>query len=302
MSKKFDPEKSFMDLPILWWVVGVLLFISFAVATPIALNTELIFRWDSTGFNNAVKIFTVPLGISALIIPFVAILAANHRSVQANHRSAQTKEQIKLTSNQNYFSNYFTHLGEFIKYIDKEKPDSKIKINNARNLHHKLFPNLKSTGELNISEEITLKLESEIDSIISFIRMFNDGHKGRAEETLIEIHKIHENLCALFNINFPYEGAISIKLEHGKIVSTSRNLQGLFAVSKEISSYIKYLLAFDENHKSTINLNKMTSLDISKVPQEQIEFRGKPFSAISFSPFTEGIFVSSPTMTAEPTS
>ncbi|EJG1583068.1 hypothetical protein CIF45_RS22770, partial [Vibrio parahaemolyticus] len=108
-SKYFNPHKSFISLPALWGVVVALSLFSLVLAFIIVANSELDVDLSFTGFNNFLTVFRVPLGILALIIPIVALLAANHRS-------EQTKEQIRVTNQQNNFANYYKHIEEYEKY------------------------------------------------------------------------------------------------------------------------------------------------------------------------------------------
>lgn len=85
-------------------------FISLSLFILIIKNNSLIFLWTYEGINNLLIIFKVPLGILALIIPFIAV-------INANHRSKQTLLQLKEANLQNTFSNYFLHKKEFSIYI-----------------------------------------------------------------------------------------------------------------------------------------------------------------------------------------
>ncbi len=108
-SEWFDPNKSFLSLKIVWIAVFILLFSAVLSATIIIIHSKLELNLSYLGFNSFISIFKFPLAITALIIPIVALLAANHRS-------EQTKEQIRVTNSQNVFSNYYKHIEEFVKY------------------------------------------------------------------------------------------------------------------------------------------------------------------------------------------
>lgn len=154
-SKFFDPHKSFLSLPIVKITVVTLITVSLAIAALIAFNAKLSFNANYDSFNFFFTVFRFPLAISALIIPLVALLAANHRS-------EQTKEQIRVTNSQNVFSNYYKHLEEFIKYaqpIAGNKTD-------VRFLHHRLFPDA-STGNYSVNPNL-LNLLSELDKVVAY--------------------------------------------------------------------------------------------------------------------------------------
>lgn len=158
-SHLFDPEKSLIQLKILWWSVGIPLFISTIIFIIIVCNSNLIFQGNYGGFNHFLLIFKVPLTILALIIPIVALLAANHRS-------EQTKKQIILSRSQNNFTNYYNHLGEFNLYVKEHfeglphKPDS-------RQLHRKLFPYAFTGDSYSACEKLILELDKLIFEIVN---------------------------------------------------------------------------------------------------------------------------------------
>ncbi|MCG6359171.1 hypothetical protein K6U58_11335 [Vibrio fluvialis] len=157
MNKKkgfFDPETSFLDL---WIVRGFILFfiaISIILAVYIRQTSDLQYLKGYVGLNNFLVIYKIPLGILALIIPIVALLAANHRS-------EQTKKQIEVTNNQNQFSNYYKHIEEFGKYFDQISDKiTYIKEHDYRHLHSIIFPE-SMTGKYRTSDNFV-----EIFSII----------------------------------------------------------------------------------------------------------------------------------------
>lgn len=92
-------------------------------------------------------------------------------------RSEQTKEQIRVTSIQNNFANYYKHLEEFIKYVDKHQYTDNI--SGARYIHKRLYPdaqsgkydlckNLLTTWELvnNIPRELLNTYPSDYDESV----------------------------------------------------------------------------------------------------------------------------------------
>lgn len=145
-SEWFDPHKSFLSLGVVWVTVGTLLSMSIASASVIINNSELTVDLSFNGFNQFISIFRFPLGIAALIIPMVALLAANHRS-------EQTKEQIRVTNAQNVFSNYYKHIEEFIKYLDGRV----VKDIDLRFVHNKIFPKA-AEGDYSLDDRFLLSL------------------------------------------------------------------------------------------------------------------------------------------------
>jgi hypothetical protein len=150
-SGLFDPHKSFLSLKIVWVSVIFLFLFSLIIGFVILANSEFVIDLSFTGFNLFIFAFKFPLAIAALIIPIVALLAANHRS-------EQTKEQIRVTNAQNVFSNYYKHIDEFNKYlsnrVDKEA--------DLRFSHSNIYPSA-SEGDYSFSE-----------NLISLLSQFNE--------------------------------------------------------------------------------------------------------------------------------
>ncbi|WP_345860414.1 hypothetical protein [Shewanella algae] len=141
-SEMFNPNKSFLSLPIVWFAVSTFLLLSCVSISFIICNSNLELDLSYNGFNSFISIFKFPLGISALIIPVIALLAANHRS-------EQTKEQIRVTNAQNVFSNYYKHIEEFTKYLS-ERIDKNIDLRYA---HSKFYPRA-SEGDYEIDPKL----------------------------------------------------------------------------------------------------------------------------------------------------
>jgi len=147
---EFDPHKSFINLAAFKWTFFGLLFFSFFTAGIIYSNSNLSINWSYQGFNHALTIFKVPLGVLATIIPAIALLAANHRSEQA-------KEQMRLSESQNKFSNYYKHTEEFEKHITTCESGTKKRIARKRLLHGVIFPDARNgsyNSERNIINEL----------------------------------------------------------------------------------------------------------------------------------------------------
>jgi hypothetical protein len=84
--------------------------LSLSVMVYIALTSQLEFKSGYAGLNFALEIFKVPLTIFAIIFPSVALVTANHRSIQS-------KKQIEITLNQNRLS-VRPHLSDLTEIIE----------------------------------------------------------------------------------------------------------------------------------------------------------------------------------------
>lgn len=184
MTKKlFDPEKSFFQLPIVWGTVFLFVIVATILTAIILTNSNLQIDLSYTGFNLWITIHKLPLAILALLIPVIAVLAANHRS-------EQTKESISLTKSQNRFSNYYKHLEEFIKYTTKlEEKHSGLKIN-ARKLHGHLFQNSR-TGNYLIPEETLINLKKELQKAVTLLSKISKSPNEISTEIIDGVKNIN---------------------------------------------------------------------------------------------------------------
>ncbi|WP_296935206.1 hypothetical protein [uncultured Marinobacter sp.] len=69
--------------------------------------------WTLNGFNNFIALFKLPIGMASLAIPFGALIASHHRSIQS-------ARQIESQQQQHTFSNYIKHKEYFGKFLDDE--------------------------------------------------------------------------------------------------------------------------------------------------------------------------------------
>lgn len=79
------------------------------------LSPNLEFSMAADSINKLIASLQLPLAIASLSIPFVAMVAAVHRS-------SQTAHQISVQTEQNNFANHFKHLEEFSKAMDSMIP------------------------------------------------------------------------------------------------------------------------------------------------------------------------------------
>ncbi|NVK23923.1 MAG: hypothetical protein HWE10_03245 [Gammaproteobacteria bacterium] len=135
----FDPSKSFFDLPIVWWTVGIIGGVFVVIAVSIIYHGNYSFDGSAAGFNLFVKDFAFPLGVLSLLIPIIAVFAAQHRS---NISIKQINEAVRA----NNFSIYCKHLELFEIYIN----DSEYKniVEHIRTFHLALFKNIKNGSDI----------------------------------------------------------------------------------------------------------------------------------------------------------
>ncbi|WP_416638280.1 hypothetical protein [Pseudomonas sp. OHS18] len=165
----FDPNTSFIDLPILRKTIYFSLTAAGIISGVIFYFSELTPNLSFEGFNQAITVFKAPLGILGVTIPFIALLAANHRS-------EQTKEQMRLASENNNFSNYFKHADEFEQFVEKHHKKESIEIISARSFHKLSFPEARN-GNYIAAKEITLRTKNTISLAAKGVKEINEHRK-----------------------------------------------------------------------------------------------------------------------------
>jgi hypothetical protein len=163
-SNLFNPNKSFFQLWVVRLTVVGVVGVAYWVYDLIMENGNYIECYTSACFNESVTTFKVPLGILSLLIPIIAVYAANHRS-------EQTKKQIELAREQNNFINYYKHLEEFEKHFEKVE-SSKTRVGtgllNARKIHGAFFPD-GINGHLHIIHSINSLLNESYQAVINVL-------------------------------------------------------------------------------------------------------------------------------------
>lgn len=184
-AKSFD-NPSLSELGIFWAAIVVPLFISAILFIVICLNSNLFWDFSYKGFNFFIKTFRFPIAVAALIFPCVALVAANHRSIQ-------TKKQIETIGSQNMFSNYYKHVEEFYKLIDRLSENYGLKVESKPSLYLVFFAknsptffspyyNVASNNiNLTSAHELIEKKVNEINGIHEDLSLDN----GKKDEYLI---------------------------------------------------------------------------------------------------------------------
>ncbi|MGI9950626.1 hypothetical protein [Vibrio hyugaensis] len=151
--------------PTFYIPVALLIVLSIVITIVISVKSHL--QWNLTyeGFNFAIVVFRVPLTLLAVCGTWAAFVAANHRSKLAI-------AQIKLTSEQNVFTNYFKHLEEFEKYMAKQ---SNIKLQKSiRDLHDTLYGSF-DMFQPRVRDELRGSLIKSLDVCTEVLFKFEKG-------------------------------------------------------------------------------------------------------------------------------
>ncbi|MBP1010334.1 hypothetical protein [Serratia fonticola] len=142
------------------------LVISIMLCIPLWLKTE----WDlsAQGYDVFLNLYKLPIGVLSLSIPFVAIVAHIHRTIQ-------TSEQINTTRRKNAADSFFSHHKFMIEAINKisEKDitilhNYKYKIDDPYHLYANFFKN--SSYENGIDTRNIPLLVDEIDKEVNEIK------------------------------------------------------------------------------------------------------------------------------------
>jgi len=271
---KFDPHKSFVTLPIFWVTVGTILSIAFLISLVIYANENLHFDFTAKGFNGFLNIFKLPLGISALIIPIVALLAANHRS-------EQTKAQILTNKQQNMFSNYYKHIEEFEKYVELiNSRKTGFSVPHKRNCHKRLFPKA-AKGEFSICEVLFQNIHNSFAEIETLIHYFHGGHKTTPLETIFNIEHEFDKIFSFANCSWAQRSGVQLNFNGSQFV-TAKNMVAFMNSVKLRADMFMELISFDQSSGIPRNLIIVASIDPQRAPNESISVEG---NYVHFNPF-----------------
>lgn len=236
----------------------------------IIYNSELQPNYTYTGLNNALTIFKIPLGILALIIPIVALLAANHRS-------EQTKEQMYLASANNNFANFYKHTEEFESYL-MEHEDDKIKVSLPRKFHRLAFPDAKR-GNFTVSKEIDSQINWYLEHILD--ASTNLDVTTNWLPALAELNILITQYGDHFYIKgYKATQGISYTYEDTKIIIPDGDIRNIIITIKTITEKIRDALLFDEKYEPGNLLTKIIEFDYKKIPSSKLSNTDnfKPFN------------------------
>lgn len=268
---RFDPKKSFVQLPILWFTVLFFVAIASIVAVIIARNTHLQFDPSAAGFNYFLSVFKFPLGLVALIIPVVALLAANHRSTQ-------TSAQLIAASTQNLFSNYYKHSEEFSKHLGDRVSPKIIGNSSPRKLHSLLFPRAKE-GEYVIDAKLSASIEKHLSFVVEHLTKVGSG--GSVGTSVAAAELVFKRDIAGLGFPFPGMSGVTLKIDN-EDVAVQNDLRAFFLEIKNRAYAFQAMLEFDHSYATTQSLAILCSIDLTVVPairttQLQNASRFKPF-------------------------
>ncbi|MCH5651191.1 hypothetical protein [Pseudomonas syringae] len=270
----FDPHTTLLKLKTVVYVIASIFALAAIVALTIAYHTlGLKYNLSSEGWNNALDIFKVPLGLLAVAIPLIALLAANHRSVQSKAQMELTQFQINLTQTNNYINNYYKHVDEFQKYLGShhfgftEEKEGQPKVAYPRKLHKALFPEAKM-GILTVDKEFVLTFLSDLEKILSLFSVFEGIYYDRRVQGCIDINRKLESLARKhFIVGFRPKDFPHISHEGG-VVKSGPTVREIIRPIGIIATILNEAMLFDETYDVPEILRQLTTFRFDLVPDD----------------------------------
>jgi hypothetical protein len=208
------------------------------------------------------EVFKVPISILGVTITIVAIMTVLHRS-------SQISVQIKLSTEQNDFANYYKHLEEFERFINENKLLSKAyNIHSIKSLHRKVWPNFKngdysiSVQHLNYVKFLFGKMITELYEVPDIIEsqrsplsiiqqsrldlercyFLKREIKIESEELLFTGHvlpciQLANDICQI--LSFEYDIHSDETFSKILLLSETRSINGHSDISRDVKSWLK---------------------------------------------------------------
>lgn len=138
-------------------------------------------QFDATGFTNFIEISKLPIALLSLSIPFVAIVANIHRTIQTENQIRKTQQQIDLVTEKNRSDAYYAHLknySDIFKTLPSftlsrrdnttfEKFTVKLTVDHTYSLYKKIFT--KSSISAGYNSEVDKKFLTQLENIYTSI-------------------------------------------------------------------------------------------------------------------------------------
>lgn len=296
----FDPDVGFLQLKAVKYIIRTFLIISIITAGVIIYNTDLFLQLDADGFNYAAEKFRVPLAIATLSIPFLALVAATHRSEQTRKQMELTRQQIEktthqiqITANQNNFTNYYKHIEEFEKYCEKIKREN-YDLKSSRKLHTQLFITARS-GDYKINGSTLLNFKEHIEEIVRISEKFNRVNLSITE---IQSDEIRGAVAALFSerrshLRFFGIKRVSLKNRVGTITEIDAAIDNPRIFILDLIDHLIYLdeiFKFDESYVTEEILDQLRTMDTDKITEQSFHSSlYRPFSLVSLTSMVRNI-------------
>lgn len=268
------PHITFLKLKAVVYVIFTILVLAFIVTlTIVCLTSGLKFNFSSEGWNSGLDIFKVPLGLLAASIPLIALLAANHRSVQSKAQMELTQSQIQLSQSQiqltqtnNYITDYYKHVDEFQKYVETQvntitsADGNVVRVAYPRKLHKMIFPKAK-LGALQVDESFVKALCSDIAKVIAATDVFRAaGYENRATRLHILNVKIDGLAKKCQVTNHRPKGIPQTTEKNGEVVGPATTHEFLYPFGMVCIAITESLL-FDKSFETPQLIDQVARFD-----------------------------------------
>lgn len=253
---RFSPDISFLSLWQVWITIIAILLAAGYLSYEIYNSSSYTFCHTANCYNSFLNDFKFPLGIVTLLIPILAIYAAQHRS-------EISIAQVKATESQNKFSNYYKHLEEFQRFIEKSD------ISDIRKLHKALFPNAKD-GSYSIDQNLIAnlivalqKIHQTLKELERFVDSLNNDELSEREYTDKSVNLILVAYETLLNIRNSFkfnDTECSPKSLKEKLKKNEVNIAQVIYEIKTTLNCLEKVLSFDEEFDMPDVLIKLIEL------------------------------------------
>lgn len=257
----FPPEKSLLSLPIVhrvfWSLALVALVMSIGV---LRANWPMHLDWSNDGFKTAAELFQAPIAVILLLIPFLALLASNHRSVQTMKQMELTTTQITLASNQNLFANYFKHAEEFGKFCDTNFK-APVYVTSKRRAHAIFFPQARN-GDFRASEDAIEEVERFVKAL-----WFNLSNYAKSDPVAVSssIQHLTRGFAPRFFLGAPAPKGNIVASENIRL-STPGSIHDFIQEYLDFTKMVEEILAFDPEYRPTILMYRLLQINVSNIP------------------------------------
>ncbi|HDL7653605.1 TPA: hypothetical protein PXO91_001761 [Yersinia enterocolitica] len=242
-----------------WLSIVIPSMISFLLCIPLWEKTTI--DLSAEGYGKFLDIFKLPIGILSLAIPFVAIVAHIHRTIQ-------TAEQIKSTREKNISDSFFSH-HKFMtetfskipeKTIDKSDEEYICKIEDPYHIYNFLFKDSSSSKGVQYSNLKNRIIEIN-ECIVAMAHSLEKARKNKneGEHNLTLLHELFNQILSL-------EQNLSVTR-----INKKRN--SLIMYRNANNNIFKTVIPYDNELelKQKINTNLYFANKISQTVNEKIE-------------------------------
>ena len=259
---RFDPQKSLIELKVLWLVVGVFISLATIAALVVSSNSQLNPDYSYVGFNYALVVYRVPLAILALIIPIVALLAANHRS-------EQTKEQIRVANEQNSFSNYYKLIEEFEKYLNKIW-NSELHTSSPRKLHKVLFPNARF-GDFSVPSIVWDNFNSMVTRFVEQSTVLTACSKPDQARILVEMQStVHKFADSLHLTSYAGRSGSGVTHNGVQIIIQDGDIKLFVSQIQKVAHIVNEACSFELTYEPNVTLQQVLDIDFTSLPSSKV--------------------------------